>query len=185
LERMVEDNLAPDLSSYLDAGALLPLPINSFSLDAAGVTFYYPSQQLTMLSGKSGAVNFHYDEIASLLNLQEGSLLWALGIMEKLGIHAGTKDEVAEYAASGRLPGLPVRLGDNLNDVMTEYPLHGGRSIQGYCPHCWGGARFAHYWHLELSHEPGGHFGRANKPGPSPAGIGRTGLITGIGRTGC
>jgi hypothetical protein len=123
LERMVEENFTPDLSSYLDAGALLPLPINSFSLDAAGVTFYYPSQQLTMLSGRSGAVNFHYDEIASLLNLEEGSLLWALGIMEKLGIHAGTKDEVAEYAGSGRLPGLPVRLGDNLSDVMTEYPL--------------------------------------------------------------
>ena len=123
LDNMVEESLAPDLSSYLDADALLPVPINSFSMDAAGVIFYYPSQQLTMLSGKSGAVNFHYDEIASLLNLQEGSLLWALGIKEQMGIHAGTKDEVVEYAGSGRLPGLPVRLGDNLNDILTEHPL--------------------------------------------------------------
>lgn len=123
VDSMVEESLAPDLSSYLDAGALFPVPLNNFTLDAAGVTFYYPAQQLTMLSGKSGAVNFHYDEIASLLNLQEGSLLWALGIKEQMGIHADTKDEVAEYAGSGHLPGLPVRLGDSLNDILTEHPL--------------------------------------------------------------
>lgn len=123
LDSLVEERLAPDLSSYLDASALLPVPINSFSLDEAGITFYYPSQQLMMLSGQSGDINLHYDEIASLLNLQEGSLLWNLGINEQLQIHTATKDQVAQYVSAGRLPGLPVQLGDSTDDILKVYPL--------------------------------------------------------------
>ena len=123
LENRIEEYLAPEMSSYLDAGALLPLPISSFSLDDAGITFYYPRQQLTMLSGKSGSINFHYNEIVSLLDLREGAILWKLGVQEQMGIHAATKDLVAAFASKGRLPGLSVYLADSAVDVLQDYPL--------------------------------------------------------------
>ncbi len=123
LDSRVEEQLAPEMSSYLDAGALLPLPISSFSLDDAGITFHYPFQQLTMLSGKSGSINFHYDEIASLLDLREGAILWKLGIHKQMGVHEATKGLVAAFASDGTLPGLSVHLEDSADGVLQDYPL--------------------------------------------------------------
>ena len=123
LDSQIEEHLAPEMSSYLDAGALLPFPISRFALDDAGVTLHYPFQQMTMLTEKSGAINFHYNEIASLLDLREGAILWKLGIQEQTGIHAATKDYVAALASEGRLPGLSVHLADSANDILQNYPL--------------------------------------------------------------
>ena len=123
LDSRVEEHLAPEMSSYLDEGALLPLPISSFSLDDAGITFHYPFQQLTMLSGKSGSINFHYNEIASLLDLREGAILWKLGIHEQMGIRETTKGLVAAIAGDGTLPGLSVHLKDSADEILRDYPL--------------------------------------------------------------
>ncbi|MHC1786254.1 MAG: hypothetical protein AB9880_04275 [Christensenellales bacterium] len=123
LDQLVEEEVAPDFSSYADAEGLLPVPLDSFMLDEAGITFHYPSKQLMLLSGRNGAVNFHYDEIAGLLNLLEGSALNRIGLQATLETGAGTRTTAERFAGEGRLPGIPIALGDVTPDVLERYPL--------------------------------------------------------------
>lgn len=113
----------PEISSYGDASGLLPIPLNAFLLDEAGISFYYAPDQLTLLSGKSGAVNFHYDELAPWLKLGEDDVLAQIAVPQLLSAGPLTEESIAEYLSQGRLPGIPVQLGDELGTVLEDYPL--------------------------------------------------------------
>ena len=60
MEQILQSTYLEELSSYMENSDLTPLPTEQFSLDANGITFYYPYRQFALLSGYSGAAQFAY-----------------------------------------------------------------------------------------------------------------------------
>ena len=58
MEAEAEASLGEELSGYMEYSDITPLPRDAFTLDADGVTFWYPSDQLRLMSGYSGACQF-------------------------------------------------------------------------------------------------------------------------------
>ena len=125
-EWLLEDlnnHYADGLSNYLDLSGLSPFPIDRMLLFESGVTFYYPDNQMTLLSGKPAAIHYLYHEMKDILNLDTGSALVNLGTPETLMPNAKTAEKVSTFAAQGKLPGLPVHLGDQLDELINAYHL--------------------------------------------------------------
>lgn len=122
LEEMIAREIEPDVSAYLSADALYPLPVDSLLADEAGIAFYYDQAQYTTLSGQSGAVHFTYDELLPLLNTREGSILRDVLAFMPQAPSAEAAEAVRRDARAGRLPGLDVQLGDSLDEVLAAYP---------------------------------------------------------------
>lgn len=123
LELEVVSQVVPDMSNYLDASSLLPLPIDRLMLDEVGVNFFYHSEQLALLSGWPASLHFTYAELAELLQQGEGSLLHALGIRDWLTLNQENAQRVAQAVSQGMLPGLPVQLGQAVSDIRASHPL--------------------------------------------------------------
>ena len=114
LSEMVERDILPTLSDYLEYADLLPVPENCFFLDADGLTIYYDDQHYRTFSGACGAVSFAWYEIEDLISpdgpagtftvLPDAAALWA--------------DASAGFFGNV----FPVHLGDKLGDVLTIYP---------------------------------------------------------------
>lgn len=81
LDAYVEENVLDELNTYLDAGELLPVPLDAVSFDACGATFHYPSQQFRYFSGHAGAVNLRWYELAAYLAIDPPAppIVWPLG----------------------------------------------------------------------------------------------------------
>ena len=70
IEKTIEDEIEPDLSTYLENNQLFPVPYDRFFLDGQdNISFVYENSQLSFLSGYSGAVSFNYGELADWLDL--------------------------------------------------------------------------------------------------------------------
>ncbi len=123
MEERAVATMTEDLSAYLENGALAPFPIDSFYLDGDGITFYYPYDQFSLLSGYSGACQFYYEELWDYLDLEEDSLLSHMGILRPEYTPEETQAKVAETVAAGRLPHVPVAIGDEMTAVVTKYRL--------------------------------------------------------------
>ena len=113
MEEIAETTLSEELSGYMEYSDLLPLPVDSFTLDENGITFWYPEDQFSFFSGFSGACQFWYEEL-------EG--LWLEEHTEKR-----TDDElrkaIEESVTLGRLPKVPVAMGQSMQEVCTLYRL--------------------------------------------------------------
>ena len=119
LDSLVAQEIEPVISDYLYPEGLYPVPIDEFLIDESGLTFYYEQDAYTTLSGQSGAVSFHWNELEGLLNREEGSLLSSLILSDTADRPV---DMIKEAVAEGRLPGLPALLGKDLQEVLQEYP---------------------------------------------------------------
>lgn len=123
IEEELDGAFADELSNYLDISALAPFPIENYLLTDTGITFYYPENSLTWLSGRGASVHFLYHEIRPLLDMKEGSLLVSLDI-PMLGISAEEASEfIRKSVADGKLPGLDVRLGDQIESAIDKNKL--------------------------------------------------------------
>lgn len=123
MEQKLEDEVRPQLSGYLENDALTPVPRENFFLTPDAITFYYPQDQFSMLSGYSGGCTFSYYELKDYLNLSEGSALDTLGAGDFLDIADDTAARVGEAVAAGTLPGIGAKLGDSLMEWLNEYRL--------------------------------------------------------------
>ncbi len=123
MEQKLEDEVRPQLSGYLENDALTPIPRDNFFLTPGGITFYYPQDQFSLLSGYSGGCSFDYYELKDYLNVSEGSILSTLGAGEFLNITPDTATRVAQDAAAGKLPGIDAAIGDSLMKRLDEYRL--------------------------------------------------------------
>lgn len=121
-ERVSEDVKA-DLSDYLDLQALEPLPFERFFISPEGISLYYPQDSLTLLSGKSASLFFPYHELYEDLEILKGSLIDSLGFLEKLSISSQSAEHIQNALQSGQLPGLPVKLHQNLQELIAQYGL--------------------------------------------------------------
>lgn len=123
LEDLVDALFMDDFSNYLDLSALQPFPIDRMKVNTTGISFYYPEDGLTWLSGRPASFHFLFHEIKDLLNLAEGSLLHSLGISNLLHPNEHSRAAVEEAVSSGRLPGLPVILGEKLEEAVERHKL--------------------------------------------------------------
>jgi len=123
MENTLETTYLDELSSYLTNSNLTPLPIDSFTLDADGITFFYPYKQFAMLSEYSGAAQFTYDELADYLRTDAEGLPTRLGILPVSRTDAEVQAAVKQAVTNGALPHIPVTLGEAMTDVITRYRL--------------------------------------------------------------
>lgn len=116
VERMEEkalQSLSEELNGYLEYSDITPLPVQSFTLDENGMTFWYPADQFRLVSGYSGACQFWYEEL-------EG--LWKDEPLQPLK-PSDQKTAIETAAASGTLPHVPVQLDQNMQEIADAYRL--------------------------------------------------------------
>jgi hypothetical protein len=141
METVLTDTYLDELSSYLENAELTPLPRDSFTLDADGITFYYPAKQFSLLSGYCGAAQFNYSELSDYLITDEDALPAWLGALPETLTDAEIRDRIEQTAAAGELPHVKAKLGDSVTDLVTKYRLlrqpdqyPGGRYFQLEAP---------------------------------------------------
>ena len=141
MEETLMSTYVDEISSYLENGELTPLPRDSFSLDADGITFYYPRRQFSMLSGYSGAAQFNYDELAVFFRTDQDALAVRLGMLPTKLTDGQIKAGVREAVEKGMLPHTRVTLGQPMTEAIAAYRLlrtpdqyPGGRYFQLEAP---------------------------------------------------
>ena len=115
LSEMIEQDILPTLSDYLEFSELLPVPEDCFYLDADGLTIYYDDQHYRTFSGSCGAVSFAWYEIEDLIR-PDGPA----GNMLSRQPDAGAIRAAVSAGSLGDR--FPIRLGDRLGDVLSKYP---------------------------------------------------------------
>lgn len=123
MEAIAADSLLSEMTEYMEAASLTPLPENSFYLDQVGVTFYYPTRQFSYLSGYGGACQFTYDEISEWLITDQNGLLARMNVLPPSYTQKEQAALVAKAVTDGRLPGVPAALGDAMTDIVDRYRL--------------------------------------------------------------
>lgn len=123
MEGKLDEQVAPGLSGYMENDQLIPIPQDNFFLTPEGITFFYPQEQFSMLSGYSGGCSFFWYELKDYLNLGEGSPLAKLGAGDSLALSPDSAGRIQEAVKAGQLPGIDARIGENLTDVFAKYRL--------------------------------------------------------------
>lgn len=123
MEAIAHASLGEELSGYMEHAELSPLPVDSFAVNGDGVTFYYPSEQFLLLSGYSGACQFYYEELAEWLRTDGEGLPARIGALPQTYTAPEAKERIAEAAAEGTLPHVPVKMGDSMADAVAKYRL--------------------------------------------------------------
>ena len=113
MEAEAEKSLSEELNGYLEYSEITPLPRDSFTLDENGVTFWYPAEQFSLLSGYAGAVQFWYEELDAFLTESPVESLTA----------AEQKEQVEESVSQGALPKVPAKMGQPVNELTEAYRL--------------------------------------------------------------
>lgn len=121
MEEILERTLMEDLSGYMRNDRLSPLPMDNFSLDEDGLTFYYPESQFSLISDYAGAGHFYYEELAEWLNWD--GVLGRLEVQPRALSDAQAKEAIQKVVESGRLPHVPVAIGEAMPDVVQKYRL--------------------------------------------------------------
>lgn len=113
MEKIAEETLSEELSGYMEYSDLLPLPVDSFTLDENGITFWYPEDQFSFFSGYSGACQFWYEELNGL---------WLKDWTEQKSDDE-LRRAVEQTVAEGRLPKVPVQMGQSMQEICDRYRL--------------------------------------------------------------
>ena len=132
----LEWEIAPRLSAHLRNSQLTPLP-ETFGISEAGLTLYYPMEQLSTLSDQAGTITFRWCQLLEHLKLGEGTVLNRIGAEKMLTLDETSAEAIRTAVESGMLPGIPVALGDSVQQAVDTYRLlidpdlyEGGRVIQ-------------------------------------------------------
>ena len=123
MEAEAENTMSEELSGYLNNAAVTPLPVEAYTVDADGVTFWYPSDQLSYHSGYSGACQFYWEELNAFLRTDEAGLPARLGVLPKAYTDAEAASLITQCVSEGWLPHVPVRMGDAMTGIAERYRL--------------------------------------------------------------
>lgn len=118
----LEWGVAPLLSAHLRNSQLTPLP-ETFGLSEAGLTLYYPMEQLSTLSDQAGTVTFRWCELLEHLKLGEGTILRRIGAEKMVALDETSAEAIRSAVESGMLPGIPVQLGGSVQEAVEAYRL--------------------------------------------------------------
>lgn len=120
---IIEASLSEELTGYLENRDLSPLPMESFTVDADGITFWYPYEQFAYLSEYSGSCQLGYGELQGLLNEAPDGIPARLGALPAKLTPEEARAAIKKAAEDGALPHVPVRLGESMSDVIERYRL--------------------------------------------------------------
>ena len=67
MERIIEDDVLPELSDYMEYSELLPMPRDAYAVDEYGLTVFYPDDSYRYFDEQSGAVQFAWHELAAYI----------------------------------------------------------------------------------------------------------------------
>lgn len=123
LEEEALRTLGEEISDYEDSSALLPLPMEDFSLDAYGITFWYAPEQFRTISGSAGACRFDFSEIQHLLITEEESLPALAGMVQTKLSPEKQRQAIRSVMEAGKIDQLPVKLGDSMANIVETYGL--------------------------------------------------------------
>lgn len=123
MEQILQSTYLDELSSYMENSDLTPLPTEQFSLDANGITFYYPYRQFALLSGYSGAAQFAYHEISEFLRTDAGGVPARLDMLAKSYTDEETRALIEQDARTGVLSDVPVQLGESMQPLIDQNRL--------------------------------------------------------------
>jgi len=113
MEEKAEESLAEELNGYLEYSDITPLPVDRFTLNEHGITFWYPAEQFSLVSGYSGACQFWYEELDGL---------WLDDPVPELSAQE-QKNDIEVSIASGRIPHVPVEMGQRMQEIADQYRL--------------------------------------------------------------
>ncbi len=108
IEAYLEEQVVPELSAHLGAGALLPIP-ETFSVDEYGLTLHYPIEQYETLAGRAGTVRLWWHELRDHL---------AVALPEG-------ETDLEALLEGGSIPGIPAALGEMGWPVQTLIDNYG------------------------------------------------------------
>ncbi len=122
MENELYETWVEEFSGYMDSSEVSPLPMDNFAVDETGITFFYPSSQVRLISGYAGAAAFTYGELEEMgaLKLDQGDALLRMGMTSR---KARTAQEIKQLLQKGTLPGVPVSIDDELPPVLARYRL--------------------------------------------------------------
>lgn len=123
MEEIAETTLGLEMSEYMEANQLCPLPRDAFFLNGDGITFYYPSDQFSYVSGRAGSCQFYYEELSALLRKDAEGLPSRMGLRLKPYSAKECRDKIAADVSAGRLPHVPVALGQPMTEIVDAYGL--------------------------------------------------------------
>ena len=122
IESYLEDEVAPDLSAHLQNSELTPMP-ETFVIEPAGLRLLYPVKMLSTLSDRAGDIRIGWYHLRDALMLGEDSILSRLGVGEMINLTPESAEKLKSGAAEGSLPGIPVFLGDPMQELTDRYHL--------------------------------------------------------------
>lgn len=122
IETLLAEEVAPELSAYLLNGNVLPMP-EGFWLTRRGMVLLYPRGQWTTLSDRAGDLLIGWDEISEFLDLSENGIANRIGVGEMLSLTEERLPQLQRITQEGRIPDLPVKLGDSLGDAVDAWHL--------------------------------------------------------------
>ena len=137
----LEDEVLPELSAHLQNSELEPLP-EIFLLEPSGLTLLYPFSQLSTLGDRAGDIRIGWHVLKEALDLNEDSIPDRLGVKQMTELSAESAEELLATAVEGSLTGVPVKIGDSVQDMTDRYHLltdpdgfEGGRlfALEGGC----------------------------------------------------
>lgn len=123
MEETLEETYPDELGSYVENGALTPLPRDSFSIDSDGITFYYDQDQFSLVTGTSGAAHFYFDELNDYLLSENDALPVTLALRSVPLRDEQIKAAIAYKVSLGELPHIRAKLGDPMQALIDEYRL--------------------------------------------------------------
>ena len=141
LEEYLDFEVAPELSAHLANSELTPLP-DGFRMERTGLTLLYPVNRLSTLRDRAGAVKIGWNEIRKYLDNGEDGIPARIGAAEMMTLDDGSAERIREAAESGRLPDIPVKIGEGLKALTDHYHMltdpdvyEGGRlfALEGAC----------------------------------------------------
>lgn len=121
IETYLNEVVAPELSPHLSAGALLPLP-EVFSLSPAGLTLYYPIEQLATLSDQAGSVEILWSELAEHIDLND-PVLRALDVPRQLTLDQTSRQRLTDALSGGGFPGVEACIGQSVQALTDTHGL--------------------------------------------------------------
>ncbi len=127
LAAYLDEQVAPDLSAHLAAGALTPIP-EAYTVSPAGLTLYYDIAAFRTLSDQAGTVTILWSEFPR-------ELLSSPIAMTHLDFPEDAKNALATALSEG-FPGVPARLDESVAGLVEAHRLltdpdlyEGGRMI--------------------------------------------------------
>ena len=118
MEALIADDVVDGMSDYMEYGDLLPMPTENYSVDAYGLTVYWPEDRYRYFDGTSGSVTFYWHELSDFIG--EDSPVYALACPDV----AYDVSQIEALCMSGEVTSmLTLKLGELLGDAAGRYRL--------------------------------------------------------------